>query len=202
MARVDIVHDEDAFTAALVSQPTVILAEQRASLGWIFACGVIAISAMILPGLSGAFLMLFLGQYHAMLSAIKGVVDHLIVFMGREPDPLIVAAGESAMGDFLFVGVFQIGVLVGLVLFSRVVGWLLEHRHDVTMAALTGMMLGALRQPASVVLTEGGRATSSGSYWLVVGVVALVGGAIVIGLTIADTRLRAADVLPADDAAS
>lgn len=86
----------------------------------VFATAAVAICAMILPGVSGAFLLLVLGIYQPTLEAI-------------------------AARDLVYVGVFALGALVGLGLFARVLTWLLERHHDLTMAALIGLMVGSLR---------------------------------------------------------
>jgi putative membrane protein len=86
----------------------------------VFASAAVAIIAMILPGVSGAFLLLVLGLYEVTLRAVSSL-------------------------DLAYIGVFAIGAVVGLGLFSRVLGWLLDHRHDATMAVLVGLMVGSLR---------------------------------------------------------
>ena len=173
-----------------IGAPVVVLGEARASLPAIFGYGVIAISAMILPGVSGAFLMLFFGQYHALLSSIHGVFGPLLAWIG-------VGGGRDALGgrpwldDALFLGVFNLGVFVGIVTFSRVVRWLLHHAHDVTMAALTGLMIGALRQPGGEVLRAAAAGGGGGDYIVRVGLAALAGAAVVTLLNVLDARLRA-----------
>ncbi len=88
---------------------------------WIFFfAGAFAISAMIIPGVSGSFLLLVLGMYEAVLAAVND----------REIDVLIV---------------FVFGAVVGLALFSSALHWALETHHDVVMAAITGLLLGSLR---------------------------------------------------------
>lgn len=86
----------------------------------VFVSAAVAICAMILPGVSGAFLLLVLGMYEPTLRALNAL-------------------------DVAYVGVFILGCLVGLGLFSRVLNWLLEHYHDATMAVLIGLMAGSLR---------------------------------------------------------
>ena len=90
------------------------------SLLQVFGSAAVAICAMILPGVSGAFLLLVLGLYETTLEALRAL-------------------------DVVYVGVFVLGAVVGLGVFSRLLGWLLEHRHEVTMAALVGLMAGSLR---------------------------------------------------------
>ena len=84
-------------------------------------CGAITICAMILPGVSGAFLLVLLGKYEFVLSAVNN----------RE------------LGPIVFIG---IGAVVGLVIFSQVLGWLFAKYHDLTVALLTGLMIGSLRK--------------------------------------------------------
>jgi putative membrane protein len=86
----------------------------------VFLAASVAICAMILPGVSGAFLLKAMGMYEVTLSAVRGL-------------------------DFVYVGTFVLGAFVGLGLFSRALAWLLERHHDRVMAALVGLMIGALR---------------------------------------------------------
>jgi len=94
-------------------------------LWFVFVSGSIAICAMILPGVSGAFLLLLLGQYHY-------VLFHLRAALG--------GAGESIS----ILLVFLLGITVGILAFSRVLTALLNRAHDETMAVLMGLMLGSL----------------------------------------------------------
>lgn len=87
----------------------------------LFVSGAIAIVAMILPGISGSFILVILGQYRIVL----GLVNERNFF------PLIV---------------FALGCLVGIILFSRVLSFLLHHYRSITLAALVGFMLGSLRK--------------------------------------------------------
>lgn len=98
-------------------------------LGFIFLCGFIAICAMILPGISGAFLLLLLGKYAFILEALSNVIRH------RKIDH-----------NFLVVVVFAAGCACGLLAFSRFLNWLLDRFHAPTLAALTGLMIGSLRK--------------------------------------------------------
>ncbi|MFW6236942.1 MAG: DUF368 domain-containing protein, partial [Desulfosudaceae bacterium] len=94
--------------------------------GWfIFISGFIAICAMILPGLSGAFLLLILGKYEFITGAIK--------------NPLI-------LDNLAILVVFAAGALAGILSFSRLLKWLLDRWHDLAMAFLTGLMTGSLRK--------------------------------------------------------
>ena len=86
----------------------------------VFAFAAVAICAMILPGVSGAFLLKVLGVYETTLHAVNDL-------------------------DYLYLLVFLAGAGIGIGTFSKVLNWLLEKYHDYTMAALVGLMAGALR---------------------------------------------------------
>lgn len=86
----------------------------------LFISGAIAICAMILPGISGSFILLILGQYHHVLGSVRAL-------------------------DIVSLGAVALGALVGIVGFSRVLSFLLKHYEQLTIAALTGFMIGSLR---------------------------------------------------------
>ncbi|MGE3961458.1 MAG: DUF368 domain-containing protein [Dehalococcoidia bacterium] len=86
----------------------------------VFGSAMLAICAMILPGVSGSFLLLVLGMYEPTLDAVHE-------------------------RDVAYLAVFLAGAVVGISLFAVVLRWLLVHVHDLTMAALVGLMLGSLR---------------------------------------------------------
>ncbi|MBN1217892.1 MAG: DUF368 domain-containing protein [Anaerolineae bacterium] len=88
---------------------------------FLFLSGFLAICAMILPGISGAFILVLLGKYEYVLSAVNNR-DIVTLF--------IVAAGA----------------VVGLVSFAQILGWFFKRYHDVTVAVLMGFMLGSLRK--------------------------------------------------------
>jgi len=89
------------------------------SLIWIFTAGAIAMSAMILPGVSGAYLLLIMGLYSPILNAID-------------------------QRDLVTVLVFMAGAGVGVGAFSFFIGWLLRIAHGHTMAVVVGLMIGSL----------------------------------------------------------
>jgi putative membrane protein len=98
------------------------------ALWYIFVAGLVAISAMVLPGISGSFILLMLGLYHFMTFTLRSLV------YDRDPD---------ALGVTL---VFMAAMVIGITGFSRVLRVLLERHQDLTMAALVGMMLASLRK--------------------------------------------------------
>jgi putative membrane protein len=85
-----------------------------------FLAGAIAICAMILPGISGSFILVMLGMYTEVLGAVND-------------------------RDFFVLLVFVVGCIVGLALFSTLLNWLLEHYHRWVLAAMIGLMLGSTR---------------------------------------------------------
>lgn len=90
-----------------------------AQLGYYFLCGALAICAMILPGISGAFILLLLGAYEPVLAALTSL-------------------------DWPVILVFVSGCLVGLLSFSRLLYWLLQRARAATLAFLLGVLAGSL----------------------------------------------------------
>jgi putative membrane protein len=93
------------------------------SLPVFFGAGAIAICAMILPGISGSFLLLMMGMYAAVLGA----------------------AHDRSASDLVNLAVFFAGAVVGIALFSTALGWVLDRYHDQLLAGLIGLMLGSFR---------------------------------------------------------
>ena len=83
--------------------------------------GALAICAMILPGISGAFILVLLGKYAYVLGAVKNF-------------------------DFFTIALVGVGAVVGLISFARLLRWMLNKNHDLVVAILTGFMLGSLRK--------------------------------------------------------
>ena len=104
--------------------------EASHSLVFIFGSGMIAICAMILPGISGAFMLLLMGQYEYLISALHSL-------------------------DITVIAVFLAGGLAGLFSTVRVLGHLLKEHKPVTMAFLLGLMIGALRLPSEKIAVSG-----------------------------------------------
>lgn len=101
---------------------TVATPAQTPTEGWfVFLTGAVAICAMILPGISGSFILLLLGKYAFMMEAIGNLRIKTIALFGA-------------------------GAVVGIVSFSHLLSWLLKRWHDVTVALLMGFMLGSLNK--------------------------------------------------------
>ncbi|MFW5774602.1 MAG: DUF368 domain-containing protein, partial [Tangfeifania sp.] len=95
--------------------------EANAAWWFIFVSGAIAICAMILPGISGSFILVLLGMYKFILAAVGDLnIAVLVVFMA--------------------------GAAVGIIAFSNVLSWLLKKFHDLTIALLAGFMVGSLNK--------------------------------------------------------
>lgn len=105
------------------------VSSEAPSLIYIFGCGFIAICAMILPGISGAYILVILGVYFHITSILKDILH-----------------GKLSGDSLLTAAVFCCGCAIGLVSFSKVLRWLLAHHHSPTMALLCGFMVGALRK--------------------------------------------------------
>lgn len=93
----------------------------------------IAIIAMILPGISGAFIFILLGVYKEVLATVKGAITVLLDFNWM-----------SFKAVYTRVVVIGLGIVIGLKLFSRLLTWLFNHKKEATLSVLIGFMIGAL----------------------------------------------------------
>lgn len=96
---------------------------------YLFFCGCIAICAMILPGISGAFILLILDTYELITGRLRQLIG-----------------GDISLNTIQLLGAFAIGAAVGLLSFSKVLQWLLDRHEKATLAVLCGFMLGSLRR--------------------------------------------------------
>ncbi len=88
---------------------------------YIFIAGGVAICAMILPGISGSFILVLMGAYLTILDALNN-------------------------RDIVIIIIFMAGAVVGLLIFSRLLKWMFERFHDITIAVLSGFLLGSLNK--------------------------------------------------------
>ena len=100
-----------------------------------FLAGFIAICAMILPGISGSFILLLMGAYPVIMKSISGLVDGLKA-----------ADMEMITGPLMIVGLFGLGCISGLLSFARLVSFLFKKAPQVTLAVLTGFLIGSLNK--------------------------------------------------------
>ena len=96
-------------------------AETSTNLMFIFLCGAIAICAMILPGISGSFILVLVGKYFYVMEAVKTL-------------------------DLVVLGVFAFGAALGITSFSRVLSYALKNFRNITLSVLSGFMLGSLNK--------------------------------------------------------
>ena len=97
------------------------------ALWFIFLSGAIAICAMILPGISGSFILLILGKYKFMLDTLNRILS-----------------GDGVLLDYAVVVIFILGALVGILAFSKFLHWLLARYHRSTLLVLAGFIIGSL----------------------------------------------------------
>lgn len=121
----------------------------------ILLAGAVAICAMILPGVSGAFFLLVLGQYEYMTGTLSQFIDAVLgLANGGSLSPVL----ETGM----IVAVFGVGAVIGLFTMAHVVNYALEHYRAATLAFLVSLMVGALRLPVEEVsMALDGTSTSS-----------------------------------------
>lgn len=86
----------------------------------VFFSAAVAICALVLPGVSGSFLLLTLGMYDTTIAAVND-------------------------RNFVYLGVFALGAILGLAVFVSILRWLLEHKARITLVIITGLMIGSLR---------------------------------------------------------
>ena len=149
-------------------------------LPFLLISGALAVAVLVLPGVSGSFVLLALGSYGYVIERVRGLTAGEI--------------GESVLP----LAVFGIGLVAGLATATRLISWLLAHHRSLTLAALTGLMLGSLRALApfyrdgqAVPLREVG---TLGVELLPLAAAAAAGAGIVIVMSLATRRSG----LPAD----
>lgn len=98
------------------------------NLAYVFMAGAIAISALVLPGISGSFMLLIMGLYTTIIPTVKEFLS------------------SPELSELVLLSVFGLGCLTGLLVFSRLVSAAFERYHDGTIALLSGFMLGSLNK--------------------------------------------------------
>lgn len=102
---------------------------------YVFFSGFIAIIAMILPGISGAFILLLMGSYPTIIGAISNLSEGVTS-----------ANTELIIQSSSMLGIFAVGAVLGLLTFSRILAWMFKNYHNTTLAVLTGFMIGSLNK--------------------------------------------------------
>ncbi len=90
-----------------------------------FICGCVSVSAMVLPGVSGSLVLILMGEYFEVVSAISGLAS-------------------LKMDNFAFLGCFSLGIILGGLFFARLISVVLKRYYNATMAFLIGLMAGSL----------------------------------------------------------
>ena len=109
------------------------------ALWFVFLSGAIAICAMILPGISGSFILLILGKYQFIMSNITACVSNIGALWGASgADPALFWSAA------LVIAVFLIGAVCGIIGFSKFLHWLLARWHKETLIVLAGFIIGSL----------------------------------------------------------
>lgn len=105
------------------------------SLPYLFLSGFVAIIAMILPGVSGAFILLLMGSYQTVIGTInqfrEGIASFNMEILGQAMIKLMT---------------FAVGAILGLKLFSKILHWMFTHHKNTTLAVLIGFMIGSLNK--------------------------------------------------------
>lgn len=102
---------------------------------YLLFCGFLAIIAMILPGVSGAFILLILGAYQTAIETVNNLIEGILTLNST--------LFLDAFVKFLMLG---IGAVLGLKMFSKLLNWMFKHHKNITLATLTGFMIGSLNK--------------------------------------------------------
>jgi len=131
-----------------------VLESVNGSLWWVAPAAALAVCALVLPGVSGSFILLVLGMYQ----------------------PTLAAVNER---NFVYLGVFILGAIIGVAVFVRVLQWLLNTQRTATLVVMTGLMVGSLRalwpwQGENRELLEPAAGSSLVWLWMLAGVATVV----------------------------
>jgi putative membrane protein len=105
------------------------------ALWYLFISGMLAFIAMILPGISGSFILLLLGAYHLVLGKVSSLIDSV-----RDLDSALL------LNNVIALGVFIVGGVIGLLSFSRILKWMFDKYEARTLALLSGFLIGSLNK--------------------------------------------------------
>ena len=109
------------------------------ALWFVFLSGAIAICAMILPGISGSFILLILGKYQFIMENITGVVSNIGALWGSSG-----ADSATFWSSAVVLAIFLVGAVVGILGFSKFLHWLLARWNKETLIVLAGFIIGSL----------------------------------------------------------
>lgn len=156
------------------------------ALWFVFIAGAVAICAMILPGISGSYLLLIFGIYFFILNALKGLLT-------------LPLKGELPASHAMYVGVFVVALVAGILSFARVLSFMLQRFPAPTLGVLVGLMVGCLRgiwpfrvEMDNIAVNVMPSAVASGAV-IAASVACVVGIVVVAGLTVVGQRLAPAE---------
>ena len=117
-------------------------AKENDNLFFVFLCGIISVSGMTLPGFSGSFILILLGNYVLLLvDSVNALYDSIAdIFSGN----FAFIKNEARMRMLKVLSVFTLGSITGLVTFSHVLNYILKHYKSITLATIIGFIVGSL----------------------------------------------------------
>ena len=121
------------------------------TLGFYVVCGAVVISAMILPGVSGSFLLVAFGAYFSLLSTINDLKEDFLTLLKGNVSTYFI-------DNLTILVVFTFGCFIGIIAFTRLINYLLKRYRNLTLAFLVGLMVGSLYSlwPFRETITVGG----------------------------------------------
>ena len=144
---------------------------------YLVLCGAVAICAMILPGISGSFILMLMGHYKTVMKAIDGLKSF-----------------KDVSDNLMTLGFFFLGIVLGLASFAQLLSWMFKRWRDLTIVVLAGFMIGSLRKiwpwkvgndfKAGNVLPQ-----IDGQFWIAVAL-AVAGFALVVAIELAARYLE------------
>ncbi|MCB0428124.1 MAG: DUF368 domain-containing protein [Mangrovimonas sp.] len=117
-------------------------AKQNDNLIFVFFCGIISVSGMTLPGFSGSFILILLGNYVLLLvDSVNALYDTIHEILGGDFDFI---NNPERIHMLKVLAVFTLGSLVGLVTFSHILNYILKHYKSITISSIIGFIVGSL----------------------------------------------------------
>ena len=117
-------------------------ARENDNLIFVFFCGIISVSGMTLPGFSGSFILILLGNYVLLLvDSVNALYDSISDILGGDFDFIY---DENRIKMLKVLAVFTLGSLTGLVTFSHLLSYILKHYKSITTASIIGFIVGSL----------------------------------------------------------
>lgn len=110
---------------------------------FIFICGVIGICGMVLPGLSGSYILMLMGNYQLlMVTSINSLFDFLKALTTSNLD--VLNTHPEMREHLIYFIIFLLGSVLGIIAFSHFIAWIFKRYHNTTLAVLTGFVFGSL----------------------------------------------------------